>query len=115
MGGEREYVEVLKKIISELVPNGEVKCSYAELVRFKTIIDSYISSRGDYQMRKAPDIKRELTELQGKVNGIFKLNDLQQELEHLKNDIEITEQQFIFSGNTQLVQEKLKKIILYRN
>jgi len=53
---------------------------------------------------------REIIKLQETVNGIFKLNQLQQELDHLK-DNKITEQQILASGNTQLVQEKLLKIM----
>lgn len=106
-----DFLEVLKKQASELIPNGEAKCSYAELLRFKEIVDSFAECQGKYEMNKATVIKREIIELQKKVNGIFKLNHLQQELDHLKNDIKLPEQQIILSGNTQLVQEKLKKII----
>ena len=109
----RVFLEVLQKQASELIPNGEAKCSYAELFRFKAIVDSFAECQGKYEMNKAPVIKREITELQETVNGIFKLNQLQQELDHLK-DNKITEQQIISSGNTQLVQiqEKLKKIVV---
>ena len=107
----RTFLEVLQKQASELIPNGEAKCSYAELLRFKIIVDSFAECQGKYEMSKAPDIKREITGLQEKVDHIFKLNQIQTELNQLKNDIELPEQQIILSGNTQLVQEKILKII----
>ena len=106
-----DFLEVLQKQASELIPNGEAKCSYAELFRFKAIVDSFAECQGKYEMSKAPDIKREITRLQEKVDSIFKLNQFQTKLNQLKNDLELPEQQIILSGNTPLVQEKLLKII----
>lgn len=107
----RDFLEVLQKQVSELIPNEEIKCSYAELLRFKEIVGSFAECQGRYEMSKAPDIKREITELQEKVDHIFKLNHFQTKLNQLKNDIKIPEQQILASGNIQLVQEKLLKIM----
>ena len=53
----RTFLEVLQKQVSELIPNGEVRCSYAELFRFKEIVDSFAECQGKYEMNKAPVIK----------------------------------------------------------
>ena len=107
----RDFLEVLQKQASELIPNGEAKCSYAELFRFKEIVESFGECQGNYEMNKAPDIKREIIELQEKVDRIFTLNQFQTKLNQLKNDIKISEEQILASGNNQLVQEKLLKIM----
>ena len=107
----RDFLEVLQKQAFELIPNGEAKCSYAELFRFKEIVESFGECQGKYEMNKAPDIKREIIELQEKVDRIFTLNQFQTKLNQLKNDIKIPEQQILASGNIQLVQEKLLKIM----
>ena len=107
----RDFLELLKKQASDLIPNGGIRCSYVELLRFKDIVDSFAECQGKYEMNKAPDIKQEIAELQEKVARIFNLNQIQQELEHLKDDNKIPDQQILTSGNAQLVQEKLLKIM----